>query len=80
MAQHAGKHLHQFITKHEAYKQGNYELAMKRAFLELDEAMQLNKVLKDAQAGTTAIVVLIKDNILYSVSHKLINSSFHTSL
>ncbi|XP_015431164.1 PREDICTED: probable protein phosphatase 2C T23F11.1 [Dufourea novaeangliae] len=68
IAQHAGKHLHEFITKRSAYKAGNIIEAIKHGFLELDEAMQNDIVLRDEQAGTTVIALLIKDNILYSAN------------
>lgn len=41
---------------------------MQRGFLELDKAMQNDTVLREEQSGTTVIALLIKDNILYSVS------------
>lgn len=72
MAQYAGKHLHEYITSQDDYKEGNIEEAMKKGFLELDRVMQTDETLKNAQAGTTVIAVLIKDNVLYSV--RFINS------
>lgn len=68
MAQYAGKHLHEYITSQPAYKDGNIEEAMKKGFLELDKVMQTDEALKNVQAGTTVIAILIKDNVLYSVS------------
>lgn len=68
MAQHAGKHLHKYITKRSEYKAGNIVQAIQNGFLELDEAMQNDAVLRDEQAGTTVIALLIKDNVIYSVS------------
>lgn len=37
--------------------------------MELDSAMSENVSLKEELAGTTAVVILIKDNILYCVSN-----------
>lgn len=36
--------------------------------MELDAAMSENIFLKEELAGTTAVVILIKDNVLYCVS------------
>lgn len=41
---------------------------MQKAFLELDKDMQNESTLREKQAGSTAITLLLKDNILYSVS------------
>ena len=72
IAQHAGKHLHEYITSQPAYKEGNIEEAMKKGFLELDKVMQTDETLNLSQTGTTVIAILIKDNVLYSVSKQLI--------
>lgn len=81
MAQHAGKHLHKYIAKQSEYKAGNIVQAIQQGFLELDKAMQDDATLKDEPAGTTVIALLIKDNILYSVSHSHyidnIDNAFH---
>lgn len=71
MAQHAGKHLHEYIIKRSEYKAGDIVEGIQQGFLELDKAMQNNATLRDEHAGTTVIALLIKDNILYSVSHSL---------
>lgn len=68
IAQHAGKYLHEYITKRSEYKAGNIVQAMQRGFLELDKAMQNDVVLREEQSGTTVIALLIKDNILYSAN------------
>lgn len=68
MAQHAGKHLHKYITKRNEYKTGNIVQAIEEGFLELDKAMQDDVVLREESAGTTVIALLVKDNILYSVN------------
>ncbi|CAK9825133.1 Probable protein phosphatase 2C T23F11.1 [Anthophora retusa] len=49
MAQYAGKHLHEYITRR-------------------NKAMQNDAALKDEQAGTTVIALLIKDNVIYSAN------------
>lgn len=65
MAQHAGNHLHKFILQRQEYKDGNFVTALKQGFLEFDEAMQKDELMRDELAGTTAISVLIKDKKLY---------------
>jgi len=69
MAQYAGKHLHEYITKRDEYKAGNIVQGIEQGFLELDNAMQNNAALRDEHAGTTVIAIFIKNNILYSVSY-----------
>ncbi|XP_070154289.1 probable protein phosphatase 2C T23F11.1 [Polyergus mexicanus] len=68
MAQHAGKHLHEYIIKRSEYKAGDIVEGIQQGFLELDKAMQNNVTLRDEHAGTTVIALLIKDNILYSAN------------
>ncbi|XP_063236541.1 probable protein phosphatase 2C T23F11.1 [Bacillus rossius redtenbacheri] len=65
IAQYAGKHLHKFILKTQAYKDGHIEDAIRQGFLEVDQAMLQEDSLKDELAGTTAIVIIIKDNRLF---------------
>lgn len=67
MSQHAGKHLHEYITKTNEYKEGKIVEAMQQGFLEMDRAMQTDATLMAEPAGTTVIAILIKDNILYCV-------------
>ncbi|XP_008471162.1 probable protein phosphatase 2C T23F11.1 [Diaphorina citri] len=68
IAQFAGKHLHKYIVKTREFKEGNITEALKKGFMDLDAAMLDDDALKDELAGTTAICILIKDNILYCVS------------
>ncbi|XP_017883294.2 probable protein phosphatase 2C T23F11.1 isoform X1 [Ceratina calcarata] len=68
MAQHAEKHLHEYIIRRSEYKTGNIVQAIQQGFLELDKDMQNDIVLKDKQAGTTAIALLVKDNVVYSAN------------
>ncbi|XP_008484374.2 probable protein phosphatase 2C T23F11.1, partial [Diaphorina citri] len=65
IAQFAGKHLHKYIVKTREFKEGNITEALKKGFMDLDAAMLDDDALKDELAGTTAICILIKDNILY---------------
>ncbi|XP_071455180.1 probable protein phosphatase 2C T23F11.1 [Hetaerina americana] len=63
VAQHAGKHLHKFISRRPEYKAGNIEEAIRQGFLEIDQSMQ--ESLGDELAGSTAVIVIIKDNKLF---------------
>ncbi|XP_030763642.1 probable protein phosphatase 2C T23F11.1 isoform X2 [Sitophilus oryzae] len=64
-AQYAGRNLHKFIINRPEYKEGNITEALKQAFLELDNAMIGDEYLKGEHSGSTAVTVIIKDNILY---------------
>lgn len=66
MAQFAEKYLHEYITSQKAYREGDIQKAMEQGFLELDKVLKRDTTSK--MTGSTAIVVLIKDNILYSVN------------
>lgn len=68
VAQYASKHLHEYITRRPEYRAGNIIEAMQQGFLELDRTMQYDAILRDEQAGTTVISLLIKDNVLYSAN------------
>ncbi|XP_047998538.1 probable protein phosphatase 2C T23F11.1 [Leguminivora glycinivorella] len=65
IAEYAGKHLHKFIIARPEYHLGNIEEAMKQGFLDMDQAMLEEDMLQEKVAGSTAVVVLIKDNTLY---------------
>ncbi|XP_061401933.1 probable protein phosphatase 2C T23F11.1, partial [Musca vetustissima] len=64
VAQYAGKHLHKFVLKRPEYKD-NVEKALKQAFLDIDYEMLYNESWGEQMAGSTAVVVLIKNNRLY---------------
>ncbi|CAG9762473.1 unnamed protein product [Ceutorhynchus assimilis] len=61
----AGKHLHKFMVNREEYRDGKIAEALKRAFLEFDQAMLEEESLKNEQSGSTAVVVVVKDKKLY---------------
>ncbi|KAH8234988.1 hypothetical protein KR032_007147 [Drosophila birchii] len=61
----AGKHLHKFVTKRPEYRENAFELALKRAFLDFDREMEHNGSWGDQMAGSTAVVVLIRERRLY---------------
>lgn len=64
VAEYAGKHLHKFIVKRPEF-QYNIPLAMKKAFLEMDDVMLFDESWGEQMAGSTAVTVLIKNNKLY---------------
>lgn len=65
IASHVSKNLHKFIVRRPEYKQGNYEDAMVKGFLECDEAMRKDETLKDEMSGSTAITALYRNKKLY---------------
>lgn len=64
VAQYAGKHLHKFIIKRPEYEE-DIQSALKQAFLDIDSEMLYNESCGEQMAGSTAVVVLIKNNRLY---------------
>lgn len=65
IAQYAGKHLHKYIVRRPEYGSGQLEEALKQGFLELDAAMQREESLREEVAGSTAVAVMVKDEVLY---------------
>lgn len=65
VAEYAGKHLHKFVTKQNEYQEGNIAEALKQAFLEIDNVMLEEESLKQEQAGTTAVAVVVKDDKVF---------------
>lgn len=64
IAQHAGKHLHKYVTRRPEYG-SDMRKALQRGFLDIDEAMLNDDSLKEQMAGSTAVTVLIKNDRLY---------------
>eukprot|EP00093_Oithona_nana_P011246 11246.XXX_277455_276008_1 [CDS] Oithona nana genome sequencing. len=65
IAAHVSKNLHKFIVRRPEYKQGNYEDAIVKAFLECDEATRKDESLKDEMSGSTAITMLYRKSKLF---------------
>lgn len=65
IAQYAGMHLHKFITKRPEYEENKISDALQLGFMDMDTAMAEDDLLKDELAGSTAVVVLVKDKIIY---------------
>ncbi|XP_025419332.1 probable protein phosphatase 2C T23F11.1 [Sipha flava] len=65
IAQYAGKHLHTFITQRPEYEENKISEALQLGFMDMDTAMADDEMLKNDYAGSTAVVVLIKDKVIY---------------
>ncbi|SPP77533.1 probable protein phosphatase 2C T23F11.1 [Drosophila guanche] len=65
VAQYAGKHLHKFVLKRPEYNDNDIERALQQGFLDIDYEMLHNESWGDQMAGSTAVVVLVKDSKLY---------------
>lgn len=65
VAHYAGNHLHRSVLAQPEYKEGNIEEAIRKGFLKVDEDMLVDPEMREELAGTTAIIVLIKNNKLY---------------
>ncbi|EDV39636.1 uncharacterized protein Dana_GF24378 [Drosophila ananassae] len=65
VAQYAGKHLHKFVLRRPEYNDNDIEGALQQGFLDIDYEMLHKESWGDQMAGSTAVVVLVKDNKLY---------------
>lgn len=63
VSKHASEGLWRHLTENESYKNGNFKEALEGAFLTFDH--EVNDSYNAQLAGTTAICVLIVDNIIY---------------
>ncbi|EDO40449.1 predicted protein [Nematostella vectensis] len=65
VAQYVGQNLQKKIASQPAWAKGNVIEALKKGFLSCDTDMLKDEQMKDEVAGTTAVVVVIKNNKLY---------------
>ncbi|KFM67045.1 Hypothetical protein phosphatase 2C T23F11.1, partial [Stegodyphus mimosarum] len=65
VAEYAGNNLHKKIVSHPAYKKGDIVEAIKSSFLEVDADMLKDENMRDELAGTTAVIVLLKNGKIY---------------
>lgn len=65
VAKFAGENVHRRLVNEEAYKQGNYDEALKRAFLGADEEMLANPAHSRDPSGCTAVAALITKDKIY---------------
>ncbi|KAI8801255.1 phosphatase 2C-like domain-containing protein [Cladochytrium replicatum] len=64
VAKYAGEFLHKRVAETEAFRQGNYNVALKKAFLEADEELRRNdqEGVKHETTGCTAVVAIVTDD------------------
>lgn len=65
VAKYCGEHLHKKVVSMEDYEKGDFEKALKSAFLACDDDMLQDEEMKDDMSGSTAICTLIKNNKIY---------------
>lgn len=63
VSEHASEKLWRHLVENESYKKGNYKEALEAAFLSFDA--EVNESYNAQLAGTTAVCLLIVDNIIY---------------
>ncbi|CEF67745.1 Protein phosphatase 2C (PP2C)-like domain-containing protein [Strongyloides ratti] len=66
VSQFAGLNLHKRIVQSEKFKSGNIEEGIVDGFIALDEQMLNDEFMKKDTSGSTAVICLIKNNILYT--------------
>ncbi|KAH0586281.1 hypothetical protein H2248_007528 [Termitomyces sp. 'cryptogamus'] len=62
VAKYAGANVHKRLVEEDSYKQGQYDLAMKRAFLGTDEDLLANPAHTRDPSGCTAVAALVTAN------------------
>lgn len=65
VANFASRHLHHKILTQKAYIDGDVKTAIEQGYLSLDALMKQDPKLREAMAGSTAVVILIKGSNLY---------------
>lgn len=65
VANFASLNLHKYITKSREYTSGKIKSALEFAFLDIDKDMSTDRDIIEEMSGSTAVIVLIKENILY---------------
>jgi|UniRef100_A0AC35GMB1 protein phosphatase 2C family protein 2/3 len=65
VSEYAGVHLHKKIVNNKFYKEDKISEAIQHGFLDLDKQMVNDDDIKQEMSGTTAVTVLIKNNIVY---------------
>ncbi|CAJ0597206.1 unnamed protein product [Cylicocyclus nassatus] len=64
-SQFAGINLHKQILQQADYAKGNLPEALRKGFLALDEQMRSDDEMRDDVSGATAVVVLVKDDVIH---------------
>uniref|UniRef100_A0A0K0CTH2 protein-serine/threonine phosphatase n=1 Tax=Angiostrongylus cantonensis TaxID=6313 RepID=A0A0K0CTH2_ANGCA len=65
-SQFAGINLHKQILQQPDYALGNLPEALRKGFLALDEQMRSDDQMRDDVSGATAVVVLVRDDVIHS--------------
>ncbi|CAH1404005.1 unnamed protein product [Nezara viridula] len=65
VADFVSKNLHRYLVKSKEYQAGKIKNALEFSFLDLDNQMSKNKDINEDMSGSTAIVIVIKNNTLY---------------
>ncbi|VDO94092.1 unnamed protein product [Soboliphyme baturini] len=65
VSQHASYNLHKFIVQSQAYRDGNITEAIREGFLKMDDEILNNAEIRAGYAGTTANIVMLKNDTLY---------------
>ncbi|KAI3410168.1 tRNA methyltransferase ppm2 [Globodera pallida] len=65
IAKYASQNLHSLIAQSNAFNEGRISDSLVEGFLGLDEEMMTNDGIREEMSGSTAVVVLIKDNFIY---------------
>lgn len=65
VAEYASRFLHRYIVDSKEFDSGKIKTALEFAFVDLDNEMRKHKEIVDELSGSTAVIVLIKDDILY---------------
>lgn len=68
VANYAADNLYKSLVANQLYQQGHIEEALKKVFVEFDEMMFNDEKMRDELAGSTAVVILIKNCTIYIVS------------
>ncbi|CAI8020910.1 Probable protein phosphatase 2C T23F11.1 [Geodia barretti] len=64
-AQLCGSRLSHYLETDSAFRSGDYSTALSNSFLSIDKDLQEEQELQTELGGTTAIVVLVRDNMIY---------------
>ncbi|KAI2802165.1 hypothetical protein BLOT_010358 [Blomia tropicalis] len=65
VANYAAENLYKCVNTNPLYVEGRYEEALKDAFVEFDKAMFNDEKMRDELAGSTAVIILVKDGNIY---------------
>ncbi|KAJ3338920.1 Protein phosphatase 2C 2 [Gonapodya sp. JEL0774] len=62
VAQYAGKRLHWKIAQQEEFGKGNYEIALKKGFMAIDDELRDDPDFQNDPSGCTAVAALVTDD------------------